>query len=577
MKLSNSFFVTRRQSPKDEQLISSKLLVQSGMIMKNESGIYTYLPLGFKVLENIKNIIREEFNNINGIEILMPSLVGSEVFEATNRNNILKNEIFNIKNRHNKFYSLCPTSEELFADIARYKINSYKDLHFTLYQISNKYRDEEKCEYGLIRKKEFLMADAYSFDGNEAGCDISYDKMYIAFNRIFSKLGLNTLVVRSDAYYMKGLSSEEFQVINEYGDNIVVKCSECDYATNIEDASCKNNYKNKNEKIKELLLVKTRNKKTINEVASYLQIDTSDIIKSIVVRVDEEYKMILLRGNSELNITKLQRLLNTEDIVIPDSYELEKIGTSAGFIGPINATMEVIADSEVKNMMNAVCGSNKKDYHYINVIPGRDFRVNKYADLKLFDENTLCPKCKSKCDFLKGIEVGHVFKLGTNYSEILKLKYTDEINQNNLVHMCSYGIGIDRCISAIIEENHDDKGIIWPISVSPYKVCIVIANVNDKESYKYALNLYEKLNKLNIDTLLDDRKVTIGVKFADMDLIGIPIRITVGEHLKDDKVEIKMRNEEETKLITTENIIKTIEDIIENNGNYEVISNENYE
>ncbi|MGM9878056.1 MAG: proline--tRNA ligase [Bacilli bacterium] len=564
MRLSNSFFITRREVPKDEVNISSKLLVKSGMIMKLENGIYSYLPFGFMVLENIKTIIKEELNKINAHELLTPTLVNSEVFEKTGRDKLLNNEIFKIENRYNKLYSLCPTSEEIFTSLAKYKINSYKDLHFTLYQINNKYRDEQKVELGLCRKKEFLMADAYSFDANEAGCDVSYDKIYQAYIKIFDRIGLSPMIVRSDPYYMMGLSSEEFQVISDYGDNLVVKCNSCDYASNIEDANCKNIIKEKNEKIENMSLIRTTNIKTINEICEYLQIDPNDIIKSLVIKADDEYKMLLLRGNSELNINKLKRLLKTENITIPDSLELEKIGTHVGFIGPINATMEVIADNEIKSMINAVCGSNKKNYHYINVLPGRDFKVNRYSDIKLFDENSICPKCKSNCSIIKGIEVGHIFKLGTNYSECYDLKYTDEVNNKNLVYMGSYGIGIDRCLCAIVEENHDDKGIIWPMEVSPFKVCIVVANTNDKDCSKYAENLHDKLINLGISVLLDDRKETIGVKFADMDLIGIPIRVTIGKYYENNEVEIKIRNEDETRLIKVENLINEIKYIIEN-------------
>lgn len=561
MKLSNAFFVTRREFPKDETNISSKLLIKSGMIMKIENGNYVYLPFGFKVLENIKKVIRKEFNNINATETLSPSLLSSEVYESTGRDKILDNELFKIIDKNNKRYVLAPTNEEIFSLIAKYKINSYKDLHFTLFQISNKYRDENKLQ-SMIRKKEFLMADAYSFDTDATGCDVSYDKMFLAFKNIFTKMGLNTIVVRNDPYYMMGLSSEEFQVLDENGDNEIVKCTSCDYASNIEDASSKSRLKNKNEKLKNMFLVKTVNKKTIDEVSEYLKVDPNDIIKSIIVKVNEEYKMILLRGNSKLNINKLKRLFNSENITMPDNLELNKIGTSAGYIGPINATMEVIGDSEVKGMINAICGSNKENYHYINVVPGRDFRVNRYIDLKLFDENSLCPKCRNNCKILKGIEVGHIFKLGSSYSEIFDLKYTDEVNKTSLVHMGCYGIGLDRCLSSIVEENHDDKGIVWPIEIAPYKVSIVIANINDDEAKKYANNLYDKLNSEGIDTLLDDRKESIGTKFNDMDLIGIPLRITVGKDFNDGLLEVKLRTDDETKLIKKENLIKVITEII---------------
>lgn len=563
MRASSTFFITRKEYPKDENTISAKLLVKSGMIFKNDNGIYTYLPFGLKVLNNIKKIIKEEMNNLDADEVLMPSLISSDVFEFTKRKELFGEEMFNVISRNNKEYSFCPTHEELFALLARNKIKSYKDLHFILYQISNKYRDEEKDEYGLIRKKEFCMADAYSFDANDGGSDISYDKMYQSFHHIFNKLRLNIMVVGSDASYMKGLSSEEFQIESEYGDNEVVKCTSCTYASNIEDAWCKSNYKFEDVKLLKKELVKTSNIKTINEVSKYLNTDVSNIIKSLIIKIDEEYLMILLRGNSELNIEKLKRTLNTKTIEIPSSYELERIGTSVGFIGPIDTTMKVIADSEVKTMLNAVCGSNKKDYHFINVVPGRDFKVNKYCDLKLFDENNLCPKCRSKCEIIKGIEVGHIFKLGSNYSKDYNLKYTDETNNINYVHMGSYGIGLDRCMGAIVEKHYDNKGIVWPINVSPFKVCIVLANINDRDSYKYAKDLYEKLNKLEIDTFLDDRKETIGVKFADMDLIGIPIRITVGRGYENKEVELKLRNEKKSINVKITDIIEKIEKIIE--------------
>lgn len=564
MKMSDAFFITRREYPKDEKMISSKLLIKSGMILKNENGVYSYLPFGFKVIKNIENVIRCEFKNINACEVLMPSLVSTSTFETTNRKNIFDKEMFNFLNRDNKQYSLTPTSEELFTYLARNKIRSYKDLHFTLFQISNKYRDEEKTELGLIRKKEFLMADAYSFDAGDSASDVSYDKMYLSFMKIFDKLGLSTVIVRSDPYYMKGLSSEEFQVVSEYGDNEIVKCSNCNFSSNIEDAACKNNYKYEDVKLKKMELVKTPNVKSIKDISKYLKVSEDNIIKSLVVKIDDEYKMILLRGNSELNVNKLKRLLNVDNIVIPSSYELEKIGTSVGFIGPIKATMQVIADLEVKNMLNAVCGSNKKDYHYINVVPGRDFRVNRYSDIKLFDSNSLCPKCKNKCKILRGIEVGHIFKLGSNYSKYYQLKYINELNTHEYVNMCSYGIGIDRCMQAIVEKNHDDKGIIWPISVAPFKVAIVIANVNEKESSKYAFNLYDKLSSLNIDTLIDDRKESVGVKFADIDLIGIPIRVTVGRGYEDGVVELKLRKKDNTDFIKLENIVDKIKELIEN-------------
>lgn len=562
MRMSNNFFITRKEFPNDEDCISAKLLIKSGMIYKNDNGIYSYLPIGLKVLENIKNIIREEMKKNNADEVLMPSLVDRSVFELTNREKVFGKEIFNISGRNNKEYSLCPTHEELFALLVRNKIRSYKDLHFTLFQLSNKFRDEVHPEYGLIRKKEFYMADAYSFDADESGLDISYDKMYQTFNNIFRRLNIDTMVVRADPDSMKGTSSEEFQVICDYGDNEVVKCKKCSYSTNIEDASSYDSYIKEEHQLKSRQLIYTPNKKSIKSLTEFLQVPAKNIIKSLIIRVDETYKMILLRADAELNVNKLKKVLKCDNIEIPSEYELDRMGTKVGYIGPVKTTMTVIADNEVKNMYNAICGSNKENYHYKNVTPGIDFKVNKYVDIKLFNENSKCPRCKSECEIIRGIEVGHIFKLETNYSEIYNLRYLDEVNELNYVHMGSYGIGLDRCISAIVEKHNDEKGIIWPMEVAPYKVGIVIINVNDKETYKYASNLYKKLEQIGIDTILDDRKETVGIKFNDMDLMGIPIRITIGRKLEEGMVEFKLRDEEQSHDIDRDVIIKTILDTI---------------
>jgi len=563
MKLSNCFYITRREYPKDEKSSSTKLLIKSGMILKNEDGIYTYLPFGFKVLENIKKIITEEMTKSNAKEVLMPSLISSNVYEQSNRIELFDKELFNITDRNNKSYSLCPTHEELFANLAKHKIQSYKDLHFTLFQISNKYRDEYRCSNGIIRKKEFCMADAYSFDANDGGLDISYDKMFQTFKHIFDRLSLNTIVVSSDASTMKGLSSEEFQVLSEYGDRETIKCTNCTYTCSLEDAIPKNEYKNIEEKERNIKLVNTNGAISIKELTKRLDVKPDRIINSIIIKVNDTYKMLLLRGYAKPNISKIKKIFNTNNIEVPFQYELEKIGTFPGFIGPINSTMEIIADKEVKNMVNAVCGSNKKNHHYINVNPGADFKVSKYCDIKLFDHTTdHCPKCKNNCKLLRGIEVGHIFKLGDTYSENYNLKYTDEINEINYVHMGSYGIGLDRCMASIVESNNDDKGIIWPYSVAPFKVAIVIANINDKDTYKYANYLHDKLESLGIETLLDDRKETIGVKFSDIDLIGIPLRITIGSKYKDDIVELKERTEELSIDIKTNKIVDEVTKII---------------
>lgn len=551
MRMSNYFFMTRREFPSDEESISSKLLVKSGMVYKNDSGVYTYLPLGFKVLENIKKIVREEMTNNNAIELLMPCLIPNDLLKDSGRSKSFNEEVFNIKSRTDKEYSLCPTHEDLFAMVARDKINSYRDLHFTLFQISNKFRDELKPQYGLVRKKEFYMADAYSFDANDGGLDISYDKMYQTFTRIFKRLNLNILVPRANPLSMNGTESEEFQAICDYGDNKIIKCKSCSYCTNIEYAYSYDKYKKENIEIKQKKLVR-KEELNLND----------DFIKSIIIKVDNKYKMVLLKNNAQVNIYRLNKLFDTENIEMPTEDELTALGTVNHFVGPINMDMEIIADNEVKTLANAVCGSNKDGLYYTNVNPGIDFKVDRYADIKLFDNNSLCPRCKSECDILNGVEVGHIFKLEDNYSKLYDLKYSNEINELEYVHMGSYGIGLDRCINAIVESHHDEKGIIWPMEVSPYKVAIVVINVNNRESFDFSKRLYNKLNSVGIDTLLDDRKENPGVKFNDMDLIGIPIRITIGQKFENGYVEFKLRNSDTSTDVSTENIInKVIEEV----------------
>lgn len=555
MRMSDAFFITRKELPNEDSSLSTKLLIKSGMIYKNDNGIFSYLPMGLKALKNIESIIREEFNKNKAQELLMPSLVPSEVFKTDNRNNMFDKELFNFKGRNNKEYSLCPTHEELFAMVVRNRINSYRDLHFTLFQISSKFRDEINTKYGLVRKKEFYMADAYSYDTDESGLDISYDKMFQTFNNIFKRLNIDTLVARSDPSLMNGTESEEFQVVCDYGDNEIVKCTNCSYCTNIEYAYSYDQYKREDVDIKP--------KKLVKEEEINLK-DKSNFIKSIVVRIDDSYKMLLLKGNAEINLYKLYKVLKTDKIEFPNEYELDKIGTNINYVGPISATMEIIADNEVKSMFNAVCGSNKKGYYYVNVNPGVDFKVSRYVDIKLFDKNSLCPRCKSKAEILNCVEVGQIYKLDTNYSKTYDLKYADETNTLQYVYMGSYGIGLDRCVDAIVEKHHDDKGILWPIDVAPYKVAIVVLNIDDSESFKYAKKLYEKLQDLKIDTLLDDRRDSVGVKFNDIDLIGVPIRITIGSKLESGFVELKLRNNEKSIDIKTNSIITRVLDEIDN-------------
>ena len=552
MKLSSGFFITRRENPKDESILASKLLIKSGMILKNANGIYSYLPMGLKVLENIKKIIRKEMIEIHAEEVLVP--VMSNYTESD-----FGIEEFNFLDRDDNRLKLFSSAKELFAYLASSKVKSYRDLHFSLFQINHNFRDEEHPEYGLVRKKEFYTLEAYSFDADEGGEDVSYDKMYLAFKKIFNKLGLDSLVVRGN----EGELCEEFQVISPEGDNKVVRCTNCTYASNVDDASSGAITTMKEVIPRELELIKTPGLKSIRDLSEYLDVFESRILKTLVIKVDGKLKMILLKGDSSLNVKKLKQLFKTSNIKIPTIYELEKLGTSVGYIGPIGIDIEIIADNEVKSMNNFICGSNKTNYHYTNANYGRDFKINRFADLKLFDEKSVCPKCKNECEILDGIEVGQITKLGKKYSKDLKISYMDEINKKQYAYVGSYTIGLDRVISAIVEKHNDEKGIIWPIDVAPYKVGIIISNVNDDEISKYANNLYEKLETLGIDTILDDRKESIGVKFNDLELMGIPIIVVVGNKLEKNVVEVNLRQDGERKDVKTNKIIEYIQNILE--------------
>ncbi len=562
MKLSEGFFITRKEVPNDEASVCGQLLVKSGMIYKISNGVYSYLPLGFKVLENVKKVIIEEHNKNNCNELLMPTLVEENIFERTNRIELFDKELFRIIDRESNHICLCPTSEELFAVIASIKIKSYKDLHFTLYQIGNKYRDEIKSKNSLIRKKEFIMCDAYSFDSNDSGLSISYDTMYHTYSNIFKRLGIDYLVAESNPGFMQGKYSEEFHAICDSGEDEIVKCTNCTYTANRLNAEVLSTKPHNNLVDKKNTKVYTPNVKTIDEVSNYLHINIDNIIKSLIYKVDSKYVMVLMRGNDEVNELKLSQILKTDNICLASQEEIESIGGCIGYVGPIKTTMKVVADFNIKFLINGVCGSNIQNYHYINVTPSKDFKVDKYADIKIFSLTDKCPICKSNVNIYKTMEIANIFKLGTIYSDAFSLKYSDEQNEYNRVYMGSYGIGLDRCISAIVEKNHDENGIIWPIDIAPYKVAIVVVNILDRDALRYAKELYNKLIDMGIDTILDDRRESAGVKFKDIDLIGIPIRITVGYKISENIVEYKLRTGKETIDINKTEVINKIKDIL---------------
>jgi prolyl-tRNA synthetase len=563
MKLKNSYFFTIRESIKDEDSVSGNLLVRSGMIKKTSSGIYMYLPLGYRVYRNVERIIREEMNNAGALEVHMPTLAPTELFERSHRLHLFGKEMFKLEDRYEKKYALGPTHEELFTVAATSGVDSFKDLPFTMYQIQNKFRDEARPRYGLIRVREFSMKDAYSFDKDEKGLDDSYNNMFNAYKKIFGRLGINYKVVTADTGKMGGSLSEEFQAISDIGEDTLVLCDKCDYASNIEVCTSMIMTEESSEKALEKDLVETPNAKTIEEVSKYLNEAPNKFVKTLIYNIDGNLYACLVKGDSVINEDKLARLMNATEVELATKEEIEsKTNSIVGYAGPIDLNIPIIMDNEVELMVNFIVGANKENYHYKNVNI-TDFKYDFKGDIRNVKEGDTCPNCGGKLYFKKGIEIGNTFKLGTKYSEALDLKYQDSNNELKPVIMGCYGIGLDRCIASIVEQNNDENGIIWPMNVAPYKVAIVVIDPLNVDQMEAANHLYQELVDNNIDVILDDRDVRPGVKFNDMDLIGIPIRITIGKKIVEHLVELKKRNSEEVTDISIFDVLYKVQDIIE--------------
>lgn len=563
MKLKNAYFYTLRENSKDEESLSGNLLTRSGMIKKSSSGVYMYLPLGYKVVKNIEKIIREEMENINAGELLMPALIPEEVYIESKRRDAFGSDMFSLKDRFDKSYVLAPTHEELFTIAASSKIKSYKDLPFSIYQIQDKFRDEPRCRYGLIRVREFLMKDAYSFDKDEKGLNDSYNSMYNAYKKIFTRLGINYKIVKSDTGAMGGLLSEEFQAITDIGEDKLVICDSCGYAANSDIAKCTLLTKKSEDDIKIRELIKTPSVGTIEEISKYLNCDKDKFVKTLIYKIDGEFYAVLVKGDMEVNESKLKKLLNANCVMLASADEVELITKAKlGFAGPVGLDIPIIMDREVSVMRNFIVGANKTDYHYKNVNL-EDFNYLMISDIRCITKYDCCPKCGKKLEFKSGIEVGNTFKLGTKYSENLGLMYLNKENDNVPVWMGCYGIGLGRCMAAVVEQNNDSNGIIWPLEIAPFKVAIVVVNTEDSAQMDAANYLYNELKNNGISTILDDRDERVGVKFNDMDLIGIPIRLTIGNKILDQIVEIKQRRKEEFEETSLYDALSKIEDIID--------------
>lgn len=545
MKMSNMLMSTLREVPTEAEIDSHKLMLRAGMIRKMAAGVYNYLPLGLKVLKKVEDIVREEMNAAGAQEFLASAIIPAELWQESGRWDAYGSEMFRLKDRGERDFCLGPTHEEVFTDIARNEIKSYKQLPLNLYQIQTKYRDERRPRFGVMRSREFVMKDAYSFDKNQEGLDLVYDKMHDAYARIFNRCGLDAKCVAADSGAIGGSNSAEFMVKSEVGEDDVVFCTQCDYAANIEKASSPAEKEEKQE-FKELNKIETPNSKTIKELVEFFNTDEKKFAKTILFNADGKIVAVMVRGDREINEVKISNAIGEVTNLELASGEEVKIATGAviGFAGPIGIKVDILlVDEEVANMYNFIVGANETGYHIQNVNYGRDFE-GTIGDFRNVTEGEQCPVCGEKITISRGTEVGHIFKLGTKYSESMNANFIDEEGKEKPFIMGCYGIGVTRTMASIIEQHHDENGIVWPLSVAPYSVSVITVNVKDEEQTKVANKLYEELISIGVETLLDDRNERAGVKFKDSELIGIPMRVTVGKKISDGEVEFKLRDGE---------------------------------
>ncbi|KOR94872.1 proline--tRNA ligase [Geobacillus stearothermophilus] len=549
MRQSQAFIPTLREVPADAEVKSHQLLLRAGFIRQSASGVYTFLPLGQRVLQKIEAIIREEMNRIGGMELLMPALQPAELWQQSGRWYSYGPELMRLKDRHERDFALGPTHEEMITAIVRDEVKTYKRLPLVLYQIQTKFRDEKRPRFGLLRGREFMMKDAYSFHTSKESLDETYNDMYNAYSNIFRRCGLNFRAVIADSGAIGGKDTHEFMVLSDIGEDTIAYSDASDYAANIEMAPVVTTYEKSSEPPAELKKVATPGQKTIDEVASYLQVSPERCIKSLLFNVDGRYVLVLVRGDHEANEVKVKNVLDATVVELATPEETERVmGAPVGSLGPIGVSeaVMVIADHAVAAIVNGVCGANEEGYHYIGVNPDRDFAVSQYADLRFVQEGDPSPDGKGTIRFARGIEVGHVFKLGTKYSEAMNAVYLDENGQTKTMIMGCYGIGVSRLVAAIAEQFADENGLVWPASVAPFHIHLLTANAKSDEQRALAEEWYEKLGQAGFEVLYDDRPERAGVKFADSDLIGIPVRVTVGKRVGEGIVEVKVRKTGET-------------------------------
>lgn len=568
MKQSKTFIPTLREVPADAEVKSHKQLLRAGFIRQNTSGVYSYLPLAKRVLTKIETIIREEMEAINSIELLMPSLQSAELWQESGRWEKYGPELMRLKDRHDRDFALGPTHEEVITTLVRDEIKSYKKLPLTLYQIQTKFRDEKRPRFGLLRGREFIMKDAYSFHASRESLDETYEDMYRAYSNIFSRLGLNYRAVIADAGSIGGKGTHEFMVLSEIGEDTIAYSDTSDYAANIEMAEVIVDYQPSDEALKDVEKVATPEQKTIEDVSAFLKVEPANVIKSLVFDVDGELVVVLSRGDHEINDIKLKNALDAGSVELASEAAIQELlGCSVGSIGPVKLPVDVkvVADHAIKSIRNGIAGANEDGFHLVNVNPERDFAVNDYLDIRFIQEGDPSPDGQGNIKFAEGIEVGHIFKLGTTYSAKMNGTFLDEQGKAQPFIMGCYGIGVSRILAAVAEHFQDDNGFTWPTQLAPYDIHVVPVNTKDEAQVTLAEELYGLLKSYRYDVLLDDRPERAGVKFADADLIGLPVRVTVGKKATEGIVEVKFRQTGETFEWKKEEVIDRLNEFFRKN------------
>lgn len=570
--MSKLYMPTLREVPSEAELPSHRLLLRAGMIKNLVSGVYTYLPLGYRVIKKIENIVREEMDSIDSQEVLMSAILPAELWKQTGRWEDFGPEMFKLYDRHNREFCLGPTHEEVFTSTIKHDIKSYKQLPLSLYQIQSKYRDEKRPRFGLMRSREFIMKDAYTFDKDEEGMKQAYDEMWKAYEKVFTRCGLDFRVVEGDSGAMGGSDSHEFTAMSEFGESNIAYCEACDYAATDEKAECKYEVIDTDGEVKELEEVETPAVTTIEKLVEFFGVEPSEFAKTLLVKAKDEVVAVVIPGDRELNEIKLINHLGAaeHEFEMADEETVKEVtGAEVGFAGPLNLKKDirVVVDSRIKGKKSFIVGANKTDYHIKNANFERDLKdAEVVEDLVLVVEGDKCPKCDAPLKMDRGIEIGNIFQLGTKYSKALGATYLDENGKEKDIVMGSHGIGVSRTMAAVIEQNYDEDGIIWPIALAPYEAVVTIINTKNEEQNELGNKLYEELKAKGVEVLLDDRNERAGVKFKDTDLIGIPIRITVGKKAGENIVEYSLRKDREKTEVNASDILQKVKEAFEAEG-----------